>query len=359
MNAAQPLPVPCHGYAARDATSALAPFTFERRALRPDDVRIDIRYCGICHSDLHTARNDWHHTVYPCVPGHEIVGEVAAIGPAVRKYKPGDWVAVGCLVDSCGRCEECRADREQFCQQGSTGTYNSRDRITKEVTFGGYSSHIIVREPFVLRIPKELDVARAAPLLCAGITTYAPLKRWNVGAQSRVAVAGLGGLGHMGVKLAAALGAEVTVITRQPSKAAEAKALGAHDFLVSTDAAAMQKAAGRFDFVLDTIPVVHPLDPYLQILRTHGALVLVGVIDMLPSFHSGQLLMGEKSLSASAIGGLAQTQEVLDFCASHGIASDCEMIPIQQVNEAYERMEKGDVRYRFVIDMKSLPTTSA
>jgi uncharacterized zinc-type alcohol dehydrogenase-like protein len=288
------------------------------------------------------------------VPGHEIVGQVAEVGPAVRKHKRGDWVAVGCLVDSCGVCEECRADREQFCQQGSTGTYNGRDRITKEVTYGGYSSHIVVREAFVLKVPPTLDPARAAPLLCAGITTYAPLKRWNVGHGSRVAIAGLGGLGHMGVKLANALGAEVTVITRQASKAAEAKALGANDFLVSSDEEAMKKAARRFDFVLDTIPVVHPLDPYLQILNTHGALVLVGVIDMLPSFHSGQLLMGEKSLSASAIGGLAQTQEVLDFCAAKGINADCEMVHIQQVNDAYERMEKGDVRYRFVIDMESL-----
>jgi uncharacterized zinc-type alcohol dehydrogenase-like protein len=354
MSAAQPLALPCHGYAARDARSVLAPFTFERRALRPDDVRIDIKFCGICHSDLHTARNDWHNTTYPCVPGHEIVGQVAEVGPAVRKHKRGDWVAVGCLVDSCGQCEECRADREVFCQQGATATYNGRDRVTKDLTFGGYSTHIVVRESFVLRLPEQLDRARAAPLLCAGITTYSPLKRWNVGRGSRVAIAGLGGLGHMGVKLARALGADVTVITRQASKAEEAKALGAHDFLVSSDPEAMRKSAGRFDFVLDTIPVVHPLEPYLDILRTHGALVLVGVIDMLPSFHSGKLLYGEKALSASAIGGLAQTQEVLDFCATHDIAADCEMIGIQQVGEAYERMEKGDVRYRFVIDMESL-----
>jgi uncharacterized zinc-type alcohol dehydrogenase-like protein len=325
-----------------------------RRALRPDDVRIDIRYCGVCHSDLHQARNDWRNTVYPCVPGHEIVGQVAAVGVSVAGFAAGDWVAVGCLVDSCKACVECNAGREMFCQKGATLTYNGKDRHTGDITCGGYSAHIVVRDEFVLRMPAGLDPARAAPLLCAGITTYSPLRHWNIGPGAKVAVAGLGGLGHMGVKLATAMGAEVTVITRSAAKVDEARALGAQHVLLSVDSEAMKKSSGKFDFVLDTIPVVHELDPYLRLTRTHGALVLVGVIDTIPAFSSRLLIGGRKTLSGSAIGGIAQTQELLDFCARHGIVADCEMIAMPQINEAFERMERGDVRYRFVIDMHTL-----
>jgi len=345
---------PCRGYAAADANSPLVPYAFTRRALRANDVRIDIRYCGVCHSDLHQARNDWRNTVYPCIPGHEIVGQVAAVGPAVKRYKAGDWVAVGCLVDSCRECSECNAGREVFCQKGPTLTYNGKDRQTGEITFGGYSSHIVVREEFVLRLPDGLNPARAAPLLCAGITTYSPLKHWQVGPGSKVGVAGLGGLGHMGVKLATAMGAEVTVLTRSAAKADEAKALGAHHVLLSSDPDAMKRATGTFDFVLDTIPVVHELDPYLRLVRTHGALVLVGVIDTIPAFSSRLLIGGRKTLSGSAIGGIAETQELLDFCAAKGILAECEMTTMPQINAAFERMEKGDVRYRFVVDMQTL-----
>jgi uncharacterized zinc-type alcohol dehydrogenase-like protein len=345
---------PCRGYAAADAASPLVPQAFTRRALRDDDVRIDIRYCGVCHSDLHQARNDWRNTVYPCVPGHEIVGQVAAVGPSVNRYRAGDWVAVGCLVDSCKQCGECDAGREVFCQKGATLTYNGKDRQTGDITLGGYSSHIVVREAFVLRLPEGLDPARAAPLLCAGITTYSPLRHWQVGQGSKVAVAGLGGLGHMGVKLAHALGAEVTVLTRSAAKADQAKALGAHHVLVSSDPGAMKRASGTFDFVLDTIPVVHELDPYLRLTRTHGALVLVGVIDTVPAFSSRLLIGGRKTLSGSAIGGIAETQELLDFCAAKGIVADCELTTMPQINAAFERMERGDVRYRFVVDMQTL-----
>jgi uncharacterized zinc-type alcohol dehydrogenase-like protein len=347
-------PTACRGYAASSAQSGMAPYAFTRRALRANDVRIDIRYCGVCHSDLHQARNDWRNTVYPCLPGHEIVGQVAAVGPDVKRYRAGDWVAVGCLVDSCRDCVECNAGREVFCKKGATLTYNGKDRQTGDVTLGGYSSHIVVREDFVLRMPEGLDPARAAPLLCAGITTYSPLRHWNVGPGSQVAVAGLGGLGHMGVKLANALGAEVTVITRSAAKAEEARKLGAHHVLLSADPDAMRQAAGRFDFVLDTIPVIHELDSSLRLLRTHGALVLVGVIDTIPAFTSRLLIGGRKTLSGSAIGGIAETQELLDFCAQKGIVADCEMTTMPEINTAFERMEKGDVRYRFVVDMQTL-----
>jgi len=344
----------CRGYAAIDAGSPLRPHPMVRRALRPDDVRIDVRYCGVCHSDLHQARNDWRNTVYPCVPGHEIVGQVAAVGASVAGFVAGDWVAVGCLVDSCKACVECNAGREVFCQKGATLTYNGKDRHTGDITCGGYSARIVVRDEFVLRMPAGLDPARAAPLLCAGITTYSPLRHWKVGPGSQVAVAGLGGLGHMGVKLANALGAEVTVVTRSAAKAAEARALGAHQVLLSADPEAMKRAAGCFDFVLDTIPVIHELDSSLRLLRTHGALVLVGVIDTIPAFTSRLLIGGRKTLSGSAIGGIAETQELLDFCAEKGIVADCEMTTMPEINTAFERMEKGDVRYRFVVDMQTL-----
>ncbi len=354
MSKGAPESTSCRGYAAADASSPLAPHVFTRRALRDNDVRIDIRYCGVCHSDLHQARNDWRNTFYPCIPGHEIVGQVAAVGPSVKRHKAGDWVAVGCLVDSCRECSECKAGREVFCQKGATLTYNGRDRQTGDITFGGYSSHVVVRDEFVLRMPDGLDPARAAPLLCAGITTYSPLRHWRVGPGSRVAVAGLGGLGHMGVKLAHAMGAEVTVLTRSAAKADEATTLGAHHVLLSSDPDAMKRATGTFDFVLDTIPVVHDLDPYVRLVRTHGALVLVGVIDTIPAFSSRLLIGGRKTLSGSAIGGIPETQELLDFCAAKGIVADCEMTTMPRINEAFERMEKGDVRYRFVIDMQTL-----
>ncbi|HET7204166.1 MAG TPA: NAD(P)-dependent alcohol dehydrogenase [Steroidobacteraceae bacterium] len=344
----------CHGYAAYDAASPLRPYSFTRRALRPDDVRIEIHYCGVCHTDLHVARNDWRNTTYPVVPGHEIVGEVTAVGPAVSRFKPGDRVAVGCLVDSCRDCRECDAGREQYCQNGATLTYNGKDRPTGDVTYGGYSTHIVVRDEFVLRVPAGLDPARAAPLLCAGITTYSPLRHWRVGAGSQVAVVGLGGLGHLGVKLAHALGAEVTVVTRSADKAAEARSLGARHVLLSSDAEAMKRAMGRFDLVLDTVPVAHAVDPYLRLTQAHGATVLVGMVDTIPAFHSRLLLGGRKTLSSSAIGGIAETQELLDFCAARGIVAECEMTPMQRIDEAFHRMEKGDVRYRFVIDMQSL-----
>ena len=343
------------GYAALEQGSTVKPFKFERRDLRPEDVAVDILYCGVCYSDLHQIRNDWHNTVYPVVPGHEIVGRVTATGSAARKHKPGDLVAIGCLVDSCRTCPSCKAGLEQFCEQGATPTYNGRDRRTQAPTFGGYSNHIVTREEFVLRLPKGLDPQRAAPLLCAGITTWSPLKHWQVGPGSKVAVAGLGGLGHMGVKLAVALGAEVTVITTSPDKAKDARALGAHDVLISKDSAAMTAAGQRFDFVLDTIPVAHDMAPYLNLVNLDGAVVIVGAIDMLPSFHSGLLLRKRRSLSASIIGGIPETQELLDFCAEKNILPECEIIAMQDIHKAYERLDRADVKYRFVIDMSTLP----
>ena len=343
-----------YGYAALDDSARMVPFSFERRELREDDVALDVLYCGVCHSDLHQARNDWHNTLYPCVPGHEIIGRVTETGAAASKYKPGDLVAVGCLVDSCQHCEPCGEGLEHFCDQGPTPTYNGKDRRDGSPMFGGYSNRVIVREEFVLRLPEGLDPARAAPLLCAGITTWSPLRHWNVGQGSKVAVAGLGGLGHMAVKLAVALGADVTVLTTSPSKDADARALGAHDVLISKDEGAMQAASGRFDLVLDTIPVAHDMTPFLNLVGRDGTVVLVGAIDMVPSFHSGNLLMRRRSLSASMIGGIPETQELLDFCAVHGILPDCETIAIDDINEGFERMEKNDVKYRFVIDMATL-----
>ena len=342
------------GYAATAAASGMSAFHFERRALRPDDVRIDILFCGVCHSDLHTARNDWGGTIYPCCPGHEIVGRVSAVGPQVRKFRQGDLAAVGCLVDSCMACDQCRKGEEQLCRNRSTGTYNGKDRITGELTFGGYSDHIVVREAFVLKIPDGMDIARAAPLLCAGITTWSPLKKWNAGPGTRLGVAGLGGLGHMAVKLGAALGGEVTVITGSESKRADAHALGAQHVLLSSDKDAMRAARNGFDLIIDTIPVAHRLQAYLPLLDIDGSLVIVGAIDEIPPFHSGLLLGGRRRVSGSPIGGIAETQEMLDFCAARGVLPDCEMIPIQDINHAWERMERSDVKYRFVIDMASL-----
>lgn len=344
---------PAKGYAATSPESGLAPFSFTRRGLRDDDVLIDITHCGICHSDLHSARNDWGRTTYPIVPGHEIVGTVAAVGEGVTRHKVGDRVAIGCMVDSCMECAHCDADLEQYCQHGMTGTYNGTDRRDGSPTYGGYSDRIVAREEFVLKVPEGLPMAEAAPLLCAGITTYSPLRTWKIGPGSKVAVAGLGGLGHMGVKLAAAMGAEVTVLSRSESKRADAEKLGAHAFLNTSDRAAMKARTGYFDMVLNTIPVRHDVTPYLHLLRIDGVQVLVGVIDMLPEMHSG-LLLGRKVLTGSGIGGLAETQEMLDFCAEHGVLPEIETIAMQDVNHAYERMEASDVKYRFVIDMASL-----
>ncbi|MET0289999.1 MAG: NAD(P)-dependent alcohol dehydrogenase [Pseudoxanthomonas sp.] len=342
------------GYAAFDPAQPLAPFAFERRALRPDDVAMEILYCGVCHSDLHTARNDWGWSDYPIVPGHEIVGRVIEVGPGVRKYKMGDHVAVGCMVDSCQHCDQCHQGEEQLCREGMTGTYAGADRITGENTQGGYSKHLVVREAFCLRVPDGLDLARAAPLLCAGITTYSPLRTWNIGPGSRVGVIGLGGLGHMAVKLAVGLGADVTVLSRSPSKRDDALSLGADRLLVSSDPEAMAQAANGFDLIIDTVPVKHALDPYLPLLDVDGTLVIVGQVGPMEGHSTVPLLLGRRRIAGSPIGGIRQTQEMLDFCARKNILPDCEMIRMDQINDAYARMEQSDVRYRFVIDMASL-----
>ncbi|MBB3226463.1 putative zinc-type alcohol dehydrogenase-like protein [Luteibacter sp. Sphag1AF] len=347
------------GYAAQSTTSPLAPFTFERRALRANDVAMDILYCGVCHSDLHTARNDWGWTTYPVVPGHEIVGRVTQVGPDVTRYKVGDHVAVGCMVDSCMHCDQCRKGEEQLCREGMTGTYSGVDRITKEPTHGGYSKHLVVREEFVLRVPDALDLSRVAPLLCAGITTYSPLRTWNVGPGSRVAVIGLGGLGHMAVKLAAGLGADVTVISRSPDKKADALSLGADHLLLSTDDKAMAGAASHFDLIIDTVPVKHDLNAYLPLLDVDGTLVIVGQVGPMAEYNTVPLLLGRRRVAGSPIGGIRETQEMLDFCAKKNILPECEMIRMDEINGAYDRMERSDVRYRFVIDMASLDTPKA
>ena len=341
-------------WAATAPESGLAPLSIDRRALRAEDVAIDIAFCGVCHSDLHAARNDWGRTTYPFVPGHEIVGTVSAVGAGVTKFAIGDRVAIGTIVDSCRHCDACEDHEEQYCREGMTGTYNGKDRLDGTTTYGGYSKSIVVAEPYVLRVPDGLDMARTAPLLCAGITTYSPLKNWNVGPGSRVGVIGLGGLGHMGVKFAKAMGAEVTIITTSPEKGADAQKLGADNVLVSTDKAAMKAATRSFDFLLDTIPVAHEMLPYLQLLDRKGTLCIVGAIDMLPTFHTGILLMKQAAVSGSGVGGIAQTQEMLDLCAEKGILAECEVIAMDDINAAFERMEKGDVKYRFVIDMATL-----
>ena len=342
------------GYAATDASVPLARYEFNRRDLRANDVSIEILYCGVCHSDLHQARNDWGFSTYPIVPGHEIVGRVIGTGKDVTRYKAGDAVAVGCIVDSCGRCDQCLKREEQMCREVVTQTYNGRDRITGEPTYGGYSKNIVVREEFVLALPDGLDMARAAPLLCAGITTYSPLRTWNAGPGSRVGVIGLGGLGHMAVKLAVGLGADVTVISRSAGKTADALALGANRVLISTDEAAMAAAASSFDLIIDTIPVRHDVSPYMPLLDVDATLVIVGQLGLIEEQSTLPLLMGRRRLSGSPIGGIAETQEMLNFCARHNILPDCEMIAMQDINAAFERMERADVRYRFVIDMASL-----
>ena len=342
------------GYAALRCDAPLAPFDFERRELRPNDVAMEVLYCGICHTDLHQVRNDWGWSQYPMVPGHEIVGRVTAVGGDVTRYKVGDHVAVGCMVDSCGHCDQCRKGEEQLCREGNTQTYNDKDRITGERTYGGYSKHLVVREEFVLRVPKGLDLSKAAPLVCAGITTYSPLRTWNVGPGSRVGVIGLGGLGHMAVKLAAAMGADVTVMSRTKDKEADALALGADRLLVSTDAAAMARAASTFDLIIDTVPVKHDINPYMPLLDVDGTLVLVGQVGPLAEPSTVPLLLGRRRIAGSPIGGIAETQEMLNFCAKKGVLPEVEMIRMDQINEAFERLKRSDVRYRFVIDMATL-----
>jgi uncharacterized zinc-type alcohol dehydrogenase-like protein len=344
-------------FAAQSAETPLAPFSFERRDPGARDVAIDILFCGVCHSDLHTARGEWDGTLYPCVPGHEIVGRVTAVGSDVTKFQVGDIAGVGCMVDSCGECPSCREGEEQYCETtGFVGTYNGPDPVMGGHTFGGYSDHIVVDEGFVLKVGHhEDDLAAVAPLLCAGITTYSPLRHWKVGPGQKVGIVGLGGLGHMGVKIAAAMGAEVYVFSTSPNKREDAKRLGATDLIVSKDADAMAEHVGSFDFILNTVAASHDLDQFLGLLKRDGTMTLVGVPEEPhPSPSVGNLVFRRRSLAGSLIGGIAETQEMLDFCAEHGLTADIEMIDIQDVNTAYERMVKSDVKYRFVIDMESL-----
>ncbi|MDW3682758.1 NAD(P)-dependent alcohol dehydrogenase [Cupriavidus sp. CV2] len=343
------------GFAARSATAPLERFAFERREARPDDVLIDILYCGVCHTDLHFARNHFGFTSYPVVPGHEIIGRVREVGAEVSRFKAGDMVGVGCMVDSCQHCKPCLKGWEQDCVEGATFTYGSTDRIDGSVTHGGYSDSIVVRDKFVVSLPDGLDPAGAAPLLCAGITTWSPLRRWNVGKGSKVAVVGLGGLGHMALKLAQALGADVTLFTRSSGKEKDAFRLGADHVVLSSDPARMAAVAGQFDVIIDTVPYDHDVNPYMPTLTLEGVLVLVGYLGPLSTpVNAGGVVRGRRAITGSFIGGVPETQEMLDFCGEHGIISDVEIIPIQNINEAYERMLKSDVKYRFVIDMASL-----
>lgn len=342
-------------YGTEAAEAPLKQLTIVRREATPMDVEIDILYCGVCHSDLHTARNDWGGSVYPVVPGHEIVGRVTKTGSGVTKFKPGDLAAVGCMVDSCRECSSCKHDLEQYCIPGFTGTYNGKDKHLGGRTFGGYSEKVVVDEHFVLKVPENLDLAAAAPLLCAGITTWSPLRHWNVGKDSTVAVIGLGGLGHMAIKLAKALGAHVSLFSRSPEKEKDALELGADEVIISTDSEQMLKVNGKFDLIIDTVPYVHDVNLYIPSLNINGTIVLVGYLGPLdPMLHTVPMIMGRKSVAGSVIGGIAETQELLDFCGLHNITSEIELINIQDINEAYERMLKSDVHYRFVIDMASL-----
>ncbi|MEO8043576.1 MAG: NAD(P)-dependent alcohol dehydrogenase [Spartobacteria bacterium] len=341
-------------YAATSPTTPLRPFTIERRALRPSDVRIDILYTGVCHSDLHMARNEWGNTTYPVVPGHEIVGRVSAVGENVTNFKEGDLAAVGCMVDSCQDCASCADGLEQYCENGLTLTYNSKEK-DGSITYGGYSDSIVVTENFVLHVSDKLDLKATAPLLCAGITLYSPLRHWNAGPGMNVGIIGLGGLGHMGVKFAHAMGAKVTVITTSVGKEEDARRLGADGVLISKDAAAMQKAANSFDLLMNTIPVDHDLNPYVALLKRDATMVIVGAIEPIRhDFATAQIVTKRRSIAGSLIGGIEETQEMLDYCAENNIVSDVEVIEMDQINEAYERMLKSDVKYRFVIDMASL-----
>jgi len=345
---------PVRSFAAQSATSPLAPFTLDRRTPTDSDVAIEILFCGVCHSDLHQARDEWHNSVYPVVPGHEIVGRVTKVGSAVTKFRQGDIAAVGCMVDSCRTCPNCVRGLEVYCDKFPVLTYNGADKHSGGMTFGGYSESIVVDEAFVLKVPASLDPAAAAPLLCAGITTYSPLRHWKVGPGQKVGVVGLGGLGHMGVKFAHAFGAHVVLFTTSPNKVEDALRLGADEVVISKDANEMQKHARSFDFILDAVSADHDVNAYLNLLNVDGTLVLVGAPENPLPVAAFSLLMGRRQLAGSAIGGIQETQEMLDFCGEHGIVSDIEMINIQQVNEAYDRLLKSDVKYRFVIDMASL-----
>lgn len=342
-------------FGAESAEASLKQLTIERREVTATDIEIEILYCGVCHSDLHTAKNDWGGSVYPAVPGHEIVGVVTKVGDSVTKLKVGDYAAVGCMVDSCKTCASCQQDLEQYCLNGFTGTYNGHDKHLNSQTFGGYSEKVVVDEHFVLKVPANLDLAAAAPLLCAGITTWSPLRHWKVGKGSKVAVIGLGGLGHMAIKLAKGLGADVTLFSRTPDKEKDALALGANAVIISTDAAQMASVKGEFDLIIDTVPYVHDVNPYVSTLNINGTLVLVGYLGGLePILNTVPMILGRKTVAGSVIGGIAETQEMLDFCGEHNIVSEIELIKMQDINVAYERMLKSDVRYRFVIDMASL-----
>lgn len=342
------------GYAAMTAGASLAPFTFSRREPGPNDIRIDIRYCGICHSDVHQARDEWGGAIFPMVPGHEIVGTVTQVGARVKRFKVGDLAGVGCFVDSCRTCRPCKRGEEQFCDKHTAWTYNGTEMDEKTPTYGGYSTQIVVDQRYVLRMPKKLRPDQAAPLLCAGITTYSPLRHWKVGKGDALAVIGLGGLGHMAVKIGAALGAEVTVLSHSEKKRKDAKRLGAADFIAVSDPASLVTLNRRFDFILDTVSAPHDMNAYLETLKTDGTLMLVGAPDKPFVLGAFPLVLRRRQLAGSLIGGIEETQEMLDFCARHRITADVEVIPIQEVNAAYERMLRGDVRYRFVIDLQSL-----
>ncbi len=342
------------GYAVQNAESKFAPFEFDRRELKAKDVLIEIMYCGVCHSDIHQARNEWANSIYPMVPGHEIVGRIKQIGAEVTKFKTGDCAGVGCFVDSCRTCDACRQDAEQFCKIHVAVTYNGTEMDEKTPTFGGYSTQIVVDEAYALKISQRENLAAVAPLLCAGITTYSPLKRFNVRAGQKVGVVGLGGLGHMGVKLAVSLGADVTVLSTSPSKEADARKLGAQNFVVTKNPEDMTALAGKFAFILDTVSAPHDLNVYLNLLDVNGALVIVGIPPLPAEVAAFSVISNNRTLAGSSIGGIRETQEMLDYCFEHNIVSDIEIIPMQKIEEAYERTLNSDVRYRFVIDMKSL-----
>ncbi len=341
-------------YAAKSATQPIEPYQIDRRELLPADIEIKILYCGVCHSDIHTVRNEWGGTMYPVVAGHEIVGTVTNIGNEVSRFKIGDTVGVGCFVDSCGHCDNCEENNEQYCENGNSQTYNSFLQDKKTITYGGYSSHIVVTEKFVLTIPENLPLEGVAPLLCAGITTYSPLKHWNIKKGHRLAVVGLGGLGHMAVKLGASMGADVTVLSRSEEKEKDAKRLGAHHFMLTTNRTNMRNMANSFDFIINTVSAKHDYNEYLKLLKTNGVMILLGAPPTPSEIKALLLIGGRRSLVGSLVGGIKETQEMLDYCAEHGITSDVEVINIDQINEAYERTLAGDVHYRFVIDMASL-----
>jgi len=345
-------------YGTQAAEALLDQLNISRRKPTAHDVEIEIRYCGVCHSDLHTARNEWHGTVYPCVPGHEIVGTVVSVGDHVHKFKIGDTVGVGCMVDSCRECQYCEEGLEQYCEPGMIGTYGSPDKYLGTQTYGGYSESVVVNENYVLSIPENLDMAATAPLLCAGITTYSPLRHWNVGPGKKVGIVGIGGLGHMGIKIAKAMGAHVVAFTTSESKFAEAQRLGADEVVLSKDADQMAAYRGKLHFILDAVSAEHDINAYLGLLRVDGSLALVGAPEQPLPVAAFSVIMGRKSFAGSMIGGIAETQEMLDFCGEHNIVADIEMIDIGQINEAYERLLRGDVKYRFVIDLASLKSNN-